>query len=570
VNLGKIAPAVLVALLLIVWTTDASAQDRFDIQLFNPAPGQFSGFLGTPSGRALQGGRYEVGFLTHLATNPLVLTTALGDRVSSPVSSVVTLDVLGAIGVGDWFELGLDIPLIVSQSGDVVTEVANADVSDAGFGLGDIRVIPKVVLLGPDDRVSPSGFALSLLLDTRLPTGDPDHFQGEGFRIEPRLAAELLASDAFRLGLSVGYMVRDPSELGNIQVDDSLTWSFALGIRAGDLEIVPEVFGRLSLTESTGGEETPAETLLGLKYAASDELSVTAGGGFGLITGAGTPDARVLLGLTWSPVPPRDRDADGYYDDEDGCPDEPEDFDDFEDADGCPDPDNDQDMILDVDDGCPMEPEDFDGYEDTDGCPDLDNDWDTLLDIDDACPLEPEDLDGFEDADGCPDPDNDQDMILDIDDACPDEPETVNEYYDEDGCPDEVPVLVTCEQIEISERVFFETNSAQILPRSYELLNVIAVTLRDAEYIRMVNVEGHTDSRNTDEYNLDLSRRRAESVRIYLIGRGIAESRLTSEGFGEGRPVASNETDEGLAMNRRVEFLIVEQDAQEDCVDPSE
>jgi outer membrane protein OmpA-like peptidoglycan-associated protein len=227
-------------------------------------------------------------------------------------------------------------------------------------------------------------------------------------------------------------------------------------------------------------------------------------------------------------------------------------------------------MILDVDDGCPMEPEDFDGYEDTDGCPDLDNDWDTLLDIDDACPLEPEDLDGFEDADGCPDPDNDQDMILDIDDACPDEPETVNEYYDEDGCPDEVPVLVTCEQIEISERVFFETNSAQILPRSYELLNVIAVTLRDAEYIRMVNVEGHTDSRNTDEYNLDLSRRRAESVRIYLIGRGIAESRLTSEGFGEGRPVASNETDEGLAMNRRVEFLIVEQDAQEDCVDPSE
>jgi hypothetical protein len=137
-----------------------------------------------------------------------------------------------------------------------------------------------------------------------------------------------------------------------------------------------------------------------------------------------------------------DRDGDGIPDDVDKCPDDPEDFDGFEDADGCPDPDNDRDGIPDVDDKCPNLP----GPR-PDGCPHgaaNDRDGDGIPDDVDKCPDDPEDFDGFEDADGCPDPDNDGDGILDVDDLCPNEagpppdgcPHITTGDRDGDGIPD--------------------------------------------------------------------------------------------------------------------------------------
>ena len=100
-------------------------------------------------------------------------------------------------------------------------------------------------------------------------------------------------------------------------------------------------------------------------------------------------------------------------------------------------PDTDHDGIFDPDDHCREEPEDFDEFEDADGCPEPDNDRDRVRDADDGCPLVPEDRDDFEDADGCPDPDNDHDGILDAADRCPNDAEIVNGIEDEDGCPDD-------------------------------------------------------------------------------------------------------------------------------------
>ena len=154
------------------------------------------------------------------------------------------------------------------------------------------------------------------------------------------------------------------------------------------------------------------------------------------------PDWAFTLGFDFVPALfAGDMDKDGIKDDVDLCPTEPEDFDGFEDADGCPDPDNDQDGILDVADKCPNQPENFNGYQDTDGCPEPDADNDGVIDALDKCPNEPEDRDGFQDDDGCPDPDNDGDGIPDITDKCPNEPETVNGYMDDDGCPDQVPQM---------------------------------------------------------------------------------------------------------------------------------
>lgn len=134
--------------------------------------------------------------------------------------------------------------------------------------------------------------------------------------------------------------------------------------------------------------------------------------------------------------PDLDNDRDGIPDLVDKCPLDPEDKDGFEDTDGCPDPDNDKDGIPDAKDKCPDDPEDKDGFQDNDGCPDLDNDGDGIPDGVDACPNAAEDFDGFEDTDGCPDPDNDGDGIPDSKDRCPDQAETFNGKDDEDGCPD--------------------------------------------------------------------------------------------------------------------------------------
>src|SRR5207237_6221351 len=146
------------------------------------------------------------------------------------------------------------------------------------------------------------------------------------------------------------------------------------------------------------------------------------GGGAGLLPASitkeggmtGSPQFRVFIGFIFEPSI-GDRDGDGIKDDVDKCPEDLEDFDDFEDEDGCPDPDNDRDGIPDVDDKCPNEPETENGFQDEDGCPDsveLDRDGDGIPDSRDKCPDDPEDKDGFEDEDGCPDPDNDKDGIL--------------------------------------------------------------------------------------------------------------------------------------------------------------
>lgn len=277
--------------------------------------------------------------------------------------------------------------------------------------------------------------------------------------------------------------------------------------------------------------------------------------------------------------PVRDRDGDGIPDDIDMCPEMPEDFDGFEDDDGCPDLDNDKDGLVDTQDRCPNEPGPLSNY----GCPVLDRDGDGIPDDVDRCPDAPEDLDGFEDADGCPDPDNDQDGVLDVDDACPLVPgipelkgcpptdrdrDGVPDHIDlcpdeegvieEQGCPRKLSLVVLRkEKIEIKEQVHFATGKHQILRDSFELLNQVAQVLRDHPRIKL-RIEGHTDSQGNDDFNMKLSQRRADAVREYLVRAGISDERMVSVGFGETAPIASNSSERGRALNRRVEFNITE------------
>jgi len=234
----------------------------------------------------------------------------------------------------------------------------------------------------------------------------------------------------------------------------------------------------------------------------------------------------------------------------------PEDPDGFEDEDGCPESDNDRDGILDKQDRCPSDPEDRDEFEDDDGCSDPDNDVDHVLDVDDQCPLVAEDADAYQDEDGCPELDNDADHIPDTKDLCPNEAEVLNGIADNDGCPDSESVRVVGDKIELDQKIHFWTNSHIIRAMSYPVLDKLArFLLEHPEYVH-VDVEGHADQRGDETFNLDLSRRRARSIAEFLVKRGVAEARLSSDGFGSSRPLVDAHNEGAWFMNRRVEFIV--------------
>jgi OmpA-OmpF porin, OOP family len=253
-----------------------------------------------------------------------------------------------------------------------------------------------------------------------------------------------------------------------------------------------------------------------------------------------------------------DRDGDGIPDNVDKCPDQPETYNGFEDEDGCPDdPDTDGDGITDSKDQCIMEPEDKDGYLDDDGCPDLDNDGDGIPDAVDKCPNKPEDFDGFEDADGCPDPDNDGDTVPDLEDFCPNTPGPPG--GDRPGCPKKnMLVVVTAKEIRITQQIQFEFNKATIKGDvSFKILDEITQILKDNPKISL-EIQGHTDNVGSAAYNEKLSQSRADSVRAYLVAHGIDPGRLVSKGYGLNKPLVPNNSEANRALNRRVQFIRTE------------
>ncbi len=258
-----------------------------------------------------------------------------------------------------------------------------------------------------------------------------------------------------------------------------------------------------------------------------------------------------------------DKDGDGIFDKNDECPDTPG----LEEFNGCPDSDG--DGIQDSEDACPNVaglPE-FNGCPDTDGdgiadpndeCPDVagiaalngcpDSDGDGVKDSMDKCPNEA----GPAENDGCPYKDQDNDGVLDKDDECP----TISGSVANNGCP-EVTVAIL-EEINVQVRtVLFDLDKATIRKESYETLNAVAETMKEYSNTQFL-IEGHTDSQGSDAYNMNLSKERAASVKDYLISQGLPASRLSSEGFGETRPVATNATAAGRQKNRRVEISLID------------
>jgi outer membrane protein OmpA-like peptidoglycan-associated protein len=131
------------------------------------------------------------------------------------------------------------------------------------------------------------------------------------------------------------------------------------------------------------------------------------------------------------------------------------------------------------------------------------------------------------------------------------------------AAPAPTPAPAKIAYIEISDRIQFEPGRAVILEPSKKVLDEVAKTMESHADLELVEIEGHTDWLGTEPQNLDLSTRRAEAVRDYLVSRGVAAARLAPKGYGEVKPIADNTTSEGRLANRRVTFRVVKQQGVE-------
>lgn len=152
--------------------------------------------------------------------------------------------------------------------------------------------------------------------------------------------------------------------------------------------------------------------------------------------------------------------------------------------------------------------------------------------------------------------DTDQDKLADIDDECPEDPETYNGYQDEDGCPDQIPEPRTTCFGPPFPSIFFADGGARLGAEQRDELDKTIEVLQQYPDLR-VELRGHTDSRGSQSANLEFARQRAEAVKRYLVRHGIAADRVETRAIGGLEPIATNDTREGRANNRRVEFWIV-------------
>ena len=483
-------------------------------------------------------GIWRAGAVTSYAREPfvLVLPDQNRDRVVVDQAWVVAQ---GSYALWHRLLLGLEVPLTVLEGGDPAPATGAVAPRAAGAPkLGDLALVSRYKLLGPAD----DGVKLSLALKVWAPTGATESYAGgDGFRGRLFGVVGGTSSD-FTWSMESGLLVRESRQFAAVvpmRLGTSVTFGAAAAYALDpkrSVTVGPELSARSAVAGGArllDARSSGAELWLALRFRpAGGAFSLGAAAGPGIGQAIGIPDYRVLLSLAWAPEetpPPPDRDDDRVADAVDACPDLP--------GSASVDP---------VMNGCPDLPTDRDG--------------DAIPDTLDACPLEPGEPTADRRTHGCPrfadtDGDGENDRI----DACPKERGVRSRDAELNGCPPPPPPRAELveERIVISEQVHFETGTAVIRPDSDGILGAVARVLSEHPEVELVEVRGHTDSTGPPELNRRLSRERAAAVVRWLVGRGIAESRLQARGFGPDRPISDNGTDVGRARNRRVEFVVV-------------
>jgi outer membrane protein OmpA-like peptidoglycan-associated protein len=564
------------------------------LERFQPAPAGDAMF-GVPSPAI--GGHLvpKATAIFDFAYKPLSIQDQTGKRYLI-VSRQAFLHVDAALALWDRVLVTVDMPFALVQAGDSPTVAGATFASPSGAHVGDLRLGARARIWGDywdAFQIGVGGYVWA-------PTAGKGSFAGDGaVRGQPQLL----------MGGRASHFVWS-AMLGSTLHAASHPHSFDAGLGAAAVfgeeffQIGPELTVSVPFSKDrsfstptaviTTASPAAAELLIGAKIRPIRPLVIGAGLGPGLTHGYGTPVLFAVGSIGYEPLPPKtsDRDEDGIPDAEDACPDVKGVRDPDPKKNGCP-PDRDGDGIADVDDACP----DVKGVRSDDpkknGCP-PDRDGDGIVDAEDACPdvkgvrsddpkkngCPPEsdrDGDGILDAvDACPDvkgvassdpkkngcpPDRDEDGIPDAEDACPDVKGVSDPDPKKNGCPH---VVVTKTEIVINQQVHFLFGKSKISqtvdPVSDSLLTEVRDAIQAHPEMKHIEVQGHADNIGDAQFNQLLSEARARAVRDWLVQRGIPAEKLSAKGYGSRVPTAPNDSENGRAENRRVEFKIIKRE----------
>ncbi len=413
-----------------------------------------------------------------------------------------------------------------------------------------------------------------------------------------RVGIERYINSSFDIeaGLSYGKLIYEDVYNGNLtDFDLRLVYKFDNGyIFKEDSKVAPYLFagygmawhsnisGRLQYQEFEDGSYSMLPIGGGLKFKVAEDAEINARAAYKSSISQSPNYMQYAIGVSFSLGGEKDSDGDGVTNKEDACPEVAGPVENQ----GCPWPDTDGDGVLDKDDECPTEAgtlngcpdKDRDGIKDSeDTCPDVagvaahngcpDTDGDGVKDSEDQCPNQAGTLNGCPDSDG--------DGIKDSEDQCPNQAGTLNGCPDTDGdgvkdsddqCPQTAGLTTNNGCPEVKEEVKkvldlavksiqFNSGSDVLKQSSYASLNQVADLMAENDF--NLSLSGYTDNTGREDSNLELSKRRANAVKQYLIDKGIDASRLAAEGYGIANPIADNNTRAGRAQNRRVELEIV-------------
>lgn len=552
-------PAIALAAALLGLATPALASDQQvtgALERLEPAPAA-DGFLTVPEPHVPGDFRPGIALVFSFATSPLVVEVPAGGATQevTVLSHQATLHTLLSLELFKLVKLDVDIPFTVTQGGDTLPPEASRYPAPSGLSFNDLRTSARVELFHQRGSIPSVALAMGLW----LPSGNAAELAGSGsLRYAPSL---IVGGTSLRYLWSVTLGRRFQPDSPDSLFGSELLLGAAGGFRFGPFQVGAEVFGATvadSRVSAFSGDTTGLEAL---GTARVEFGSFTAGGGVGvgLTDGFGTPSVRILGSFQYAPPAPKEGPqpivAWGA-----GAPEGTET--------GKKDPaskkaeaalpDKDGDAVPDKDDACP----EIVGSPSKDaqkrGCP-PDMDGDGIIDADDRCP----DQAGSDSPDpsrvGCPS-DTDGDGIADIADTCPLEKGPKSDDPKKHGCPE--VLRIEGQQIVLIQQIHFVSGGDVIDADSEKILDELAVLLREHPEIARVAVDGHTDNAGSEAANIALSQRRALAVMKALIARSVDPRRLEARGFGPRRPMASNDTPEGRAQNRRVEFQIRKKTSQ--------
>lgn len=542
------------------------AQSATPLDRLQPAPAG-DVFTSVPSAEVAGAQRLFGTMALSFAKSPLILVDPQGDaeELGDVVSHQMVAHGLVSVELFRRLKLELDLPLTLAQGGGT----PDATPSPSGATLNDLRVGGRLMLLGQDQRVP----AASVSLKVWLPTGNEEAFTSSGrVRFSPSIVVGA-TYDEFVWSAELGRHF-DTSRPDNL-LGPELVFGAGMGTELGVAFVSAELFGStVSSRRITALDQatTNLEATLGARFNWGP-IALRIAGGPGLIGGIGTPKYRLVTTIGYAPpvavtaeptstvrdIPttkpitlkkmpqstPRGSarrsavSASGSVAPASGV------------SGGRPLWDQDGDGVEDGRDSCPQ----VAGLATVEslGCP-PDGDADGVPDIEDACPNAAGARSSEPKLDGCP-LDTDKDGFVDTDDACPAEAGVAADDPKRNGCPRSVRVVGT--QIVILDKIRFQVGRAHLLPEGEEIIQQVARVMREHPEIVRVSVDGHADAVGQEKKNIRLSHRRALAVMRALIGLGVDERRLEARGYGPRQPLVSNDTPEGRAQNRRVEFQIL-------------